>query len=97
MPVQMVDERLSSFEAKQQSREQRSHGGDYNNNPVDSLAAELILQHLAIRANPGGLLRPTHKTALVLVFLIGQRAIVRRTRTHLDLFMHFNGEANIIG
>jgi putative Holliday junction resolvase len=43
LPVQMVDERLSSFEAKQQSRE-RGHGGDYNKNPIDSLAAELILQ-----------------------------------------------------
>lgn len=43
MPVEMVDERLSSFEAKQQSRE-RGHRGDYNKDPIDSLAAELILQ-----------------------------------------------------
>ncbi|TDG15676.1 Holliday junction resolvase RuvX [Seongchinamella unica] len=43
MSVIMVDERLSSFEAKQQSRE-RGHRGDYNADPVDSLAAELILQ-----------------------------------------------------
>lgn len=41
--VAMVDERLSSFEAKQQSREQ-GHRGDYNADPIDSLAAELILQ-----------------------------------------------------
>ena len=39
----MVDERLTSFEAKQNSREQ-GHRGDYNGNPVDSLAAELILR-----------------------------------------------------
>ena len=41
--VDMVDERLSSFEAKQQSRE-RGHRGDYTADPIDSLAAELILQ-----------------------------------------------------
>ncbi len=41
--VEMVDERLSSFEAKQQSRE-LGHSGDYNRDPIDSLAAELILQ-----------------------------------------------------
>ncbi len=41
--VEMVDERLSSFEAKQLSREQ-GHRGDYRKQPVDSLAAELILQ-----------------------------------------------------
>ena len=41
--VEMVDERLSSFEAKQQSREQ-GHRGDYKRDPIDSLAAELILQ-----------------------------------------------------
>jgi putative pre-16S rRNA nuclease len=43
LPVEMVDERLSSFEAKQISREQ-GHRGDYQRNPVDSLAAELILK-----------------------------------------------------
>ena len=41
--VEMVDERLSSFEAKQQSREQ-GHRGDYHREPIDSLAAELILK-----------------------------------------------------
>ena len=43
LPVEMVDERLSSFEAKQISRE-HGHRGDYQRNPVDSLAAELILK-----------------------------------------------------
>ena len=41
--VEMVDERLSSFEAKQLSRE-RGHRGDYNRQPIDSQAAELVLQ-----------------------------------------------------
>lgn len=41
--VEMVDERLSSFEVKQQQRE-LGHGGNYHKQPVDSLAAELILQ-----------------------------------------------------
>ena len=43
LPVDMVDERLSSFEAKQTLRE-RGHGGDYKTAPADSLAAELILR-----------------------------------------------------
>jgi putative Holliday junction resolvase len=43
LKVEMVDERLSSFEAKQISRE-RGHRGDYKRNPVDSQAAALILQ-----------------------------------------------------
>jgi putative Holliday junction resolvase len=38
----MVDERLSSFEVKQQQRE-AGHRGNYREQPVDSLAAELIL------------------------------------------------------
>ena len=42
LKVEMVDERLSSFEAKQLSREQ-GHRGDYKKVPIDSLAAELIL------------------------------------------------------
>jgi len=41
--VVLVDERLSSFAAKLASREQ-GHGGDFRRQPVDSLAAELILQ-----------------------------------------------------
>ena len=43
LPVEMADERLSSFEAKQQSKEQ-GHRGDYKAEPIDSLAAELILK-----------------------------------------------------
>ena len=42
LPVEMVDERLTSFEAKQASSE-RGHSGDYKRQPVDSLAAQLIL------------------------------------------------------
>jgi putative Holliday junction resolvase len=43
LPVEMVDERLSSFEAKQISRE-RGHRGDYKRQPIDSEAARLVLQ-----------------------------------------------------
>ena len=41
--IEMADERLSSFEAKQSMREQ-GHRGDYKARPIDSYAAELILQ-----------------------------------------------------
>lgn len=40
---EMTDERLSSFEAKQDLRE-RGHKGNYKDRPVDSYAAELILR-----------------------------------------------------
>jgi putative pre-16S rRNA nuclease len=43
LEVAMTDERLSSFEAKSQQRE-AGHKGDYKASPIDSLAAELILQ-----------------------------------------------------
>ena len=43
LEVEMTDERLSSFEAKQ-SLQQQGHRGDYKASPVDSYAAELILQ-----------------------------------------------------
>ncbi|MEE4144152.1 MAG: Holliday junction resolvase RuvX [Halieaceae bacterium] len=43
LPVELVDERLTSFEAKQISRE-RGHKGDYKRQPVDSQAAELVLR-----------------------------------------------------
>ena len=43
LPVELADERLTSFEAKEMSRE-RGHRGDYKKDPVDSLAAELILR-----------------------------------------------------
>jgi putative Holliday junction resolvase len=42
-PVDYMDERLSSFEAKQLLEEQ-GHGGDYQTQPADSLAAQLILE-----------------------------------------------------
>jgi putative Holliday junction resolvase len=43
LPVEFVDERLSSHEAKTAARE-RGHRGDFRAQPVDSHAAELILQ-----------------------------------------------------
>lgn len=43
LPVEMVDERLSSFEAKENAR-QLGHRGNYKAKPIDSFAAELILQ-----------------------------------------------------
>ena len=43
LEVAMIDERLSSFDAKHNSREQ-GHRGNYKRQPVDSLAAELILK-----------------------------------------------------
>lgn len=43
LPVEMADERLTSFAVKQEQRE-LGHAGDYRRQPVDSLAAELILQ-----------------------------------------------------
>lgn len=43
LPVDMADERLTSFEVKQSLREQ-GHRGDYKAQPADSLAAELILR-----------------------------------------------------
>jgi len=42
LPVTLVDERLTSFEVKREQRE-AGHRGDYRENPIDSLAAELIL------------------------------------------------------
>ncbi|MAT92546.1 MAG: Holliday junction resolvase RuvX [Halioglobus sp.] len=43
LPVELCDERLSSFEAKQALRE-AGHRGDYKRAPADSLAAQLILR-----------------------------------------------------
>jgi len=43
LPVELVDERLSSFEAKQEQREQ-GHSGNYKKQPIDSYAAQLILE-----------------------------------------------------
>ncbi|MDB4542954.1 Holliday junction resolvase RuvX [bacterium] len=51
LPVDLTDERLSSFEAKSNLREQ-GHRGDFKQQPVDSYAAELILRTwLADQAN----------------------------------------------
>ncbi len=44
LPAQCIDERLSTFEAKQQLRDQRRTPGSYRDNPVDSLAAALLLE-----------------------------------------------------
>jgi len=41
--VTMMDERLSSFEAKQLAKD-AGHRGDYKTAPIDSFAAELILK-----------------------------------------------------
>ena len=41
--VEMVDERLSTFSAKQEADE-RGHKGNYGDQPVDSIAARLILE-----------------------------------------------------
>ncbi len=43
LPFAMVDERLSSAEAKSRLAEQ-GHRGDYHHEPADALAAQLILQ-----------------------------------------------------
>jgi len=42
-PVELVDERLTSHAAKTEARE-RGHRGNYRKDPVDSLAARLILE-----------------------------------------------------
>ncbi len=42
LPVDYMDERLSSFDAKQILKE-AGHRGDFQRNPADSLAAQLIL------------------------------------------------------
>jgi len=43
VPIEMVDERLSTFEAKGEAFA-RGYSDDYKNNPVDSIAARLILE-----------------------------------------------------
>ena len=43
LPVEMIDERYSSREAKSQARE-FGHKGDYGSNPIDSIAARIILE-----------------------------------------------------
>ncbi|NIB39608.1 Holliday junction resolvase RuvX [Pseudomaricurvus alkylphenolicus] len=41
--VELVDERLSTFSAKQEAAE-RGHRGNYGDSPIDSIAARLILE-----------------------------------------------------
>jgi len=49
--IEMVDERLSSFEAKAISQEE-GHDGNYKKAPIDALAAKIILdQWLSVRAS----------------------------------------------
>lgn len=43
LKVSYMDERLSSYEAKSQLREQ-GHRGNYKDSPADAVAAQLILQ-----------------------------------------------------
>lgn len=43
LQVEMMDERLSTFSAKGEALN-RGHRGDYASNPVDSIAARLILE-----------------------------------------------------
>lgn len=44
LPVHCIDERLSTFEAKQSLRDSGRTPTSYRDNPVDSLAAALLLQ-----------------------------------------------------
>lgn len=44
LQVSMVDERLSTFEAKQLTREQGKQPQSYRDHPVDDLAAVMILK-----------------------------------------------------
>ncbi len=53
LPVALCDERLSSFEAKQQ-RKALGHRGDFKKDPVDSYAAQLILQTWMAENAPAG-------------------------------------------
>ena len=41
--VEFIDERLSSYEAKQQMRD-AGHKGDFKKQPADGIAAQLILE-----------------------------------------------------
>jgi putative holliday junction resolvase len=43
MKIVFMDERLSTFDAKQEAKT-RGHKGNYKQNPIDSIAARLILE-----------------------------------------------------
>lgn len=52
LPVTLWDERLSTREAKMEARE-RGHGGHFKSDPIDSIAARLILEgYFASQAAP---------------------------------------------
>ena len=51
LPVEYVDERLSTRAAKEEARE-RGHRGNYADNPIDSIAARIFLEDW-LRAYPG--------------------------------------------
>lgn len=42
--TELIDERLTSFEAKGEVFQRGNHSKDFKNNPVDSIAARLILE-----------------------------------------------------
>ncbi|WP_350617487.1 Holliday junction resolvase RuvX, partial [Pseudomonas sp. HY7a-MNA-CIBAN-0227] len=44
LPVFTHDERLTTFEAKGERRSQGGQRGSYRDNPVDAIAAKLVLQ-----------------------------------------------------
>ncbi len=44
LPVHTHDERLTTYEAKGQRMAQGQHGGSFRDNPVDALAAALLLE-----------------------------------------------------
>lgn len=43
IPIDFMDERLTSFASKQDAKE-RGHKGDYKKEPIDSFAAQMILE-----------------------------------------------------
>lgn len=44
LPVHFMDERLSTREAKEEAYHRNQHRGNYANDPVDSIAARMILE-----------------------------------------------------
>lgn len=43
LPIEFMDERLTSFASKQDAKA-RGHKGDYKKDPIDSFAAQMILE-----------------------------------------------------
>ena len=52
LEVEFMDERLSTFSAKQEAKE-RGHKGNYKHDPIDSIAARLILESWLSQQNGG--------------------------------------------